>query len=408
MTRVQDASAVEDVARCFSESYEEARAKFLNAARAAKAEQHELEICSDDARSYVTDIAIIRGKGAGLICVSSGTHGVEGYAGSAIQILLLDQLRATPVGPTVVFVHAVNPYGMAHFRRWNENNVDLNRNALEDHYFQQLMNHDRFRATYLGFDHFFNPTRVPSCFYVRVGVWFHAVFNIARYGLRKLKTALVAATYSSPKGIFFGGTELQPSHKLLKAFMLKHFGHVAASSVAWVDVHTGLGPCGVDVLLGDGAHTEEMAKLFPAVPREFDGFQGSFGKGTEEIIKFRCEPNSSGYETKGKGKVDQSAGYEYTVGVLGRNEWVSKFFKPDSGRVLAVTQEFGTCSNVLVARALILENMGYHYDRANHETWRTYTRDAFYVRTAAWKRSVLRRGEDVFRKLVGHLEVVAR
>ena len=24
----------------------------------------------------------------------------------------------------------VNPFGMAHFRRFNENNVDLNRNAL--------------------------------------------------------------------------------------------------------------------------------------------------------------------------------------------------------------------------------------------------------------------------------------
>jgi hypothetical protein len=33
-------------------------------------------------------------------------------------------------GMRCVFVHVVNPYGMAWHRRWNENNVDLNRNFM--------------------------------------------------------------------------------------------------------------------------------------------------------------------------------------------------------------------------------------------------------------------------------------
>ena len=35
---------------------------------------------------YTMDIAVLRGSGRGLVIHSSGVHGVEGYAGSAIQI----------------------------------------------------------------------------------------------------------------------------------------------------------------------------------------------------------------------------------------------------------------------------------------------------------------------------------
>ena len=95
----------------------------------------------------------------------------------------------------------------------------------------------------------------------------------------------------------------------------------------------------------------------------------------------------------------QSAGYEYTVGIL-RNEFFAPCFRPDSGRILCFAQEFGTLRGPEVMRSLIFENAGYHYDRKNHEQWRTLTRDAFYVRTTDWKQRVLRRGRDVCEKLV--------
>jgi hypothetical protein len=38
--------------------------------------------------------------------------------------------RSIAPNVAVVFIHAVNPYGMSFWRRWNENNVDLNRNFL--------------------------------------------------------------------------------------------------------------------------------------------------------------------------------------------------------------------------------------------------------------------------------------
>lgn len=51
---------------------------------------------------------------------SSGLHGVEGFAGSAIQLELLDSLPTLPDDTALVFVHALNPYGMAWLRRFNE------------------------------------------------------------------------------------------------------------------------------------------------------------------------------------------------------------------------------------------------------------------------------------------------
>ncbi len=64
-----------------------------------------------------------------ILIHSSGLHGIEGFAGSAIQLRCLeDRLPVLRSDSTIVMVHILNPYGMAWFRRVNENNVDLNRN----------------------------------------------------------------------------------------------------------------------------------------------------------------------------------------------------------------------------------------------------------------------------------------
>ena len=63
----------------------------------------------------------------------SGTHGVEGYCGSGIQIGFLKEglFAELPDDMSVVLLHAMNPYGFSNDRRVNEDNVDLNRNFLD-------------------------------------------------------------------------------------------------------------------------------------------------------------------------------------------------------------------------------------------------------------------------------------
>ncbi len=60
-----------------------------------------------------------------------GLHGVEGFFGSAVQLACLEHwLSAEAPSVKYVFLHGLNPYGFAWRRRFDENNVDPNRNFL--------------------------------------------------------------------------------------------------------------------------------------------------------------------------------------------------------------------------------------------------------------------------------------
>ena len=119
----------------FSKSYEVARARFIAAACAAGAQMDELHL---DAISPVGSPRAIVIAWLGLdnpsrvVIHSSGIHGVEGFAGSAVQLALLDSELQIPPDAALILVHCLNPYGMAWLRRTNERNVDLNRNFIVD------------------------------------------------------------------------------------------------------------------------------------------------------------------------------------------------------------------------------------------------------------------------------------
>lgn len=399
---------------CFSESYAEARSKFLAAAAEVKAEIHNFKVTEDVSGEYFMDAAILPGSDPGLVVVSSGTHGVEGFAGSAIQISALRNLvglaasARRAVAPTLCFIHAVNPWGMAHFRRWNENNVDLNRNAMLPHHFERLVKEDMLQINYEEFKHVFCPEHAPSpCFYY-IGARCNAFSLYRRYGVSemhaKARLVLQSGTYRTPKGVFYGGSELQPSHLVLRDFIKGRFQDVPAGHVAWVDLHTGLGEeCGVDCLLADEADRAELEPIAPKVAGISDGFVGLFDKSTDEMIDDRCRKHAK--ESLVKDGPKQSEGMDFVVGALARAEWMGPWFKPDSGRVLCFQHELGTIRGYFVGLALTVENMCYHFDCTNHDYWRTCTRDAFYVRTVDWKRRALRRGLEVLEKTIGLVNV---
>ena len=335
------------------------------------------------------DIAYLAGPtpaadGGEVVVHLSATHGVEGYAGSAVQIRMLrlwaqDPSRV-PKDKHVVIVHAVNPYGMAHFRRWNENNVDLNRNGVHDPAeFAKLRSRDKNIGGYFDFDDLFNPTTAPTAWSPYTNL-FSAARCIVTHGMTKMKRAMVSAQYHKPEGIFFGGFEVQPSHLIVKEY-LEGIGAAAATGrVTVIDVHTGLGPTGVDTLLVGGA--DEAAETLRRFP-----------------VDAKVSPHTTIQALDGSGgaSADSSnaaAGYELTRGTT-VEAMRSVFAKT---KPLTVTQEFGTVTGVLVGRAMILENQGFHHDPKNRDHWATYTRDAFYVRTNDWRRDIEARGVELFRQ----------
>ena len=103
-------------AACFSPSYTSARGRFTLAADRVGAR---LDIftndvaCAPGGGTLCTDVAVLGPPQAeNALVIVSGTHGPEGFVGSAAQIALLDSLAARADAPPVriVLIHAINPW----------------------------------------------------------------------------------------------------------------------------------------------------------------------------------------------------------------------------------------------------------------------------------------------------------
>ncbi|MPW20390.1 DUF2817 domain-containing protein [Paraburkholderia sp. CNPSo 3157] len=111
----------------FSQSYVEARAKFLAIAPAAR--PYACSSLGPSGEPLYTDVAYFGDRNASrLLILISGTHGPEGYSGSASQLLFLRAglQDALPASTAVLLVHALNCYGFAWDRRVTAEGCDLN------------------------------------------------------------------------------------------------------------------------------------------------------------------------------------------------------------------------------------------------------------------------------------------
>ena len=120
----------------FSASYSDARANFLSACLDAgqRVKSYRNPNKGPIGESLFMDVTWVGPEAARrVVVVTSATHGVEGFAGSGIQVGLLRDANAPQPGEdtAILIVHAVNPYGFAWLRRVNEDNVDLNRNFVD-------------------------------------------------------------------------------------------------------------------------------------------------------------------------------------------------------------------------------------------------------------------------------------
>ena len=80
----------------------------------------------------------------------------------------------------------------------------------------------------------------------------YAIYGIGVLGSINVKRSVVAGQYHRPDGLYYGGAKLAASHALL----VPKLREVAtpASAAIMLDVHTGLGPTGVDTLIPSMTH----------------------------------------------------------------------------------------------------------------------------------------------------------
>lgn len=225
---------------CYASSYARARAKFLKTAQAAKGETKSFvhpQKKTPDGEPLAIDVACFGDrKAARQALFVSGTHGQEGFSGSAVQIGWMQSggPSTLPKDVGVVLVHGLNPYGFAHFTRTTENNVDLNRNFIDRdaeapvnaHYESlhgELMIRDWTAA---------ENARVDKAM---------ASFT-EKHGRDALFDTLARGQYQHQDGLMFGGKDREWSNRTLEA-IVKDF-LTGAEKVAFIDWHTGIGDYG--------------------------------------------------------------------------------------------------------------------------------------------------------------------
>ncbi|HYM29935.1 MAG TPA: M14 family metallopeptidase [Candidatus Cybelea sp.] len=351
----------------FSADFAEARARFLTAAKAASAE---VVTVDNPARGpggllLSTDVVRIGPRDATRIVMAvSGTHGVEGFAGSAAQVAWLRGRRSLPDGVAVVLVHAINPFGFAWLRRVSEDNVDVNRNFV-DHARSHPAN-----ALYDEIAEVMLPAR-----------WNENSLAKLRMALEKLvqkhgpgaDLRVGSGQYAHPKGLFYGGREPVWSNKTLTAIARKFLA--GARHVAYVDFHTGLGPYG---------HGEAICYHAPRTPA-FEAARRWYGAG----ITSPHAGNSASPMNAGK------TGY----GVMS---------SLPKAQVVCVTLEFGTYQGSRVLGAIVADGWLHTFGDLDTDKGRQIKaemREAFYPDKDDWKDMVARRSDEILRQAV---EGVAR
>ena len=236
------------------ENYQSARGAFLDAAANAGATittQAHPDLGPDGA-PLATDIAVIGPPDARhRMLVISGTHGVEGFAGSLCQTEWLSGGVSIPEDVAVVVVHAINPYGFAWVRRVNEDNVDLNRNCID---FAGSLpankGYDELAAALVP-EHWDDATRQRTA---------EQLLEFAtRNGFDGLQAAVSVGQYTHPDGIFFGGQNPVWSRRTLEAIVRTHLAD--AHRVAIIDLHTGLGEFGQGELIASHPDAAGKARL---------------------------------------------------------------------------------------------------------------------------------------------------
>jgi hypothetical protein len=349
----------------FSSSYAQAREKFLNAAQAAGlgVDSYHHPLRGRDGEALAMDVVLDGQTDAPcLLVISSACHGVEGYCGSGVQIHALQNTAwrdaAKAKGVAVLYIHALNPHGFSHVRRVTHENVDINRNFQD--FSKPLPDNPAYREL--------QPLLLPE-------VWPPDAANaaatgryIAEHGMKAFQAAISKGQHEFPEGLFFGGQAPTWSNLTLRN-VLQKYGQ-SCQRLAWIDLHTGLGPSGVGERIfacADDAAAYQRAKDW-------------WGPGITSIY-------------------DGSSSSPLLTGLM----WMAAYEECPQAQYTGIALEYGTQSADKVMHAL----RGDHWLQlhpqappAQRQQIKQDLMDAFYVNTDAWRSQILHQAQEAMYQAV--------
>lgn len=281
---------------------------------------------------------------ATLLVLTSGVHGAEAYAGSALQNLFvkeflphLDRRRFA-----VFMVHALNPYGFQFHRRHTENKVNLNRNFLVS----PESFHQSPKDLVTSYNEMFlerAPVSGLASKILKMIRFEQGKVLCGEIPLDQAIKVMAPGQYWSPEDMEFGGFGVEPQ----SAFFIEHLNSLMKKfkNVIGLDVHTGLGEKNRLHMLASGHVTPMSATLFN------DLYNPQLD---HEIYAFTPAQEKGFYATQGS-----------LSGLFGQ-------LADPQQRVCAMTMEFGTLGNELDQQlaslnTMVLELQGASYGYANSQ-----------------------------------------
>lgn len=219
----------------FSDTYAEARQKFLLLAKDRAAPV--VSILHPDrgaqGEELAMDVATFGDPNAEKsLFLVSGTHGQEGFYGSALQIAFLRDIDI-PEGVNIVALHALNPWGFSHLSRTDEQNIDINRNFIES-------------GTAPAQDEIYSllfPAICPDDWTEDTLDW-KSTFDalVKTYGIKPFMTALGGGQIVEATGMNYIGTGPSWSRRVVTELLPDIFAN--SKKVGFIEWHTGVGEYG--------------------------------------------------------------------------------------------------------------------------------------------------------------------
>ena len=224
----------------FYESYEEIRLHLreLTAELGVEISSHPI----DEADGLYIDSFYLPGteEQTNLIVLTTGVHGIEGYIGATMLDVFFAEIYPTLDSDNtgVLVVANVNPYGMKYFRRYNENNVDLNRNFILDWDSFDLSSNREYPKV----DTFLGPTgKIGNGLWHEVGFYLSLGKTAITDGADTISDALLTGQYEYPQGVYYGGNGDEVSTEYLKDVFSQCL-ESPYENIVHIDLHSGYGP----------------------------------------------------------------------------------------------------------------------------------------------------------------------
>jgi predicted deacylase len=287
----------------------------------------------------------------------SGTHGVEGFCGSAIQQFFLSQLTEDlfPQDTAILMIHSLNPWGMHWARRCDASGIDLNRNFVDYQKVEALdPEYEGILSTLMNSKDRYQEMQNQS----------------EKWGQQTFDRIFSGGQYVHTWAPFFGGQSPAHGRKVIENVIELY--DLPSRNTMVIDLHTGLGPWAFGELISDhlsNSHGNQQAK-------------GIFGAAIANAHE----------------------GASFSVPKAGLLDYRFHQFMNEKGFFL--TLEFGSYGSAALFEVLLIDHVYWRdyepssIDEADYQFYRERMIEHFCPKDSIWQQAVLFKAWQVFDCLI--------